>query len=76
MVVVVRRSSGEGVGVTHGLLMVIIVLAGFIYLTSLRRDNYIQGICLCTHKSAGTLLKPEYRENAQLKQKLEQFTIV
>jgi hypothetical protein len=30
-----RCSSGEGVNVTHGLLMVIIVLAGFIYLTTL-----------------------------------------
>jgi hypothetical protein len=33
--VMAGRSSGEGVSVTHGLLMVIIVLVGFIYLTTL-----------------------------------------
>jgi hypothetical protein len=35
VVLMARCSSGEGVSVTHGLLMVIIVLAGFIYLTTL-----------------------------------------
>jgi hypothetical protein len=39
--VVARCLSGDGVSVTHGLLMVITVLAGFIYLTTLCRDNYI-----------------------------------
>jgi hypothetical protein len=46
--VLARYLSGDGASVTHGLLMVITVLVGFIYLTTLCRDNYTQFIMLCT----------------------------
>jgi len=72
------RSSGEGVSVTHGLLMVIIVLVGFIYLTTLLGQLYpvhlvvyIQTDWYFTNAS----LTLEYRENAHLRQNFEQSTI-
>jgi len=45
--VVARCLRGDSASVTHGLLMVIRVLVGFIYLTTLCRDNYTQCIMLC-----------------------------
>lgn len=55
--VLARCLSGDDASVTHGLLMVIRVLVGFIYLTTVCRNNYTQFIMLCTQTTQTALCR-------------------